>query len=113
VFPTLRGAWVLGLLDSSDAAPAKSLEIEDPDDAKKKKIVDNLADDAWLERDQAMVSYLVNSLSPDVLSHVVGLDTTTEIWAAITDMFASQSRSRVHDLQTALNNTKKREMTTA
>jgi hypothetical protein len=89
------------------------MEIEDPDDAKKKKIIDNLAYDAWLEQDQAVVSYLVNSLSPDVLSHVVGLETTAEIWAAITEVFASQSQSRVQHLRTALNNTKKREMTTA
>jgi hypothetical protein len=113
VFPTLRGARVLGLLDGSDAAPAKNLEIEDPDDAKQKKIVDNLAYNAWLKRDQAVVSYLVNSLSPDVLSHVVGLETTSEIWTAIIDVFASQSRSRVQHLRTTLNNTKKREMTTA
>jgi hypothetical protein len=79
VFLTLRGARVLGLLDGSDATPAKNLEIEDSDDAKKKKIVDNPAYNAWLERDQVVVSYLVNLLSPDVLSHVVGLETTAEI----------------------------------
>ena len=93
--PTLRGARVRSLLDGSDAAPAKNLEVEDDQDPKKKKIVDNPAYLAWLERDQQVLSFLVNSFSPDVLAHVLGMDTAAEIWAAISSMFASQSRSRV------------------
>ena len=92
---TLRGARATGLLDGTDAAPAHTLEVEDDNDPKKKKIIANIAYIAWLERDQQVVSYLVNSLSPDVLAHVLGLDTSVEIWSAIISMFASQSISRV------------------
>ena len=101
VFPTLCGARVLGLLDGSDASPPQNLEGEDDKDPEKKKTVENLAYNVWLERDQQVVSYLVNSLSPAVLAHVLGLNTAAEIWAAITDLFASQSRSRVQHLRTA------------
>ena len=87
------------------------MEVEDDNDPKKKTTIANPAYNAWLERDQQVVSYLVNSLSSDVLAHVLGLDTAAEIWGAISAMFASQSISWVQHLRTALNTTKKNKMT--
>lgn len=112
MLPTLRGARAMGLLDGTDAAPAPTLEVEDDQDPKKKKLVTNPGYIAWLERDQQVAGYLVNSLSPDVLAHVLGLETSVEIWSAITSMFASQSIYRVQHLRTSLNTTKKNNMTT-
>lgn len=71
VFPALRGAQVTGLLDGSDRAPAKTIEIEDSE--KKKRRVPNPDYATWIACDQAVLSYLINLFSPDILAHVVGL----------------------------------------
>jgi hypothetical protein len=95
----------MGLLDGTDRALPKTVETED---AKKKKImVPNPAYAAWMARDQHVLRFLLNSLSPDILSHVLGMDSTTEAWAGITTMFASASRSKVQHLRSQLHDTKK------
>jgi hypothetical protein len=78
VLPALRGAQVMGLLDGSDPAPEKTLEVEDEN--KKKIIVPNPAYGIWISRDQQVVSYLLKTLSPDVLADVLGLEHAAEIW---------------------------------
>ena len=60
-----------------------------------------------------MLSYLLNSLSPDILAHVVGLETTQAVWSVITNMFTTQSMSKVNHLRTSLNSTKKGSLTAA
>jgi hypothetical protein len=108
VLPALHGAQVLGLLDGSDAAPSKTLEVEDSE--KKKSTVPNEAYAVWLARDQTVLSYLVKGLDVDLLSHVVGLESAHQAWTTIEGLFASQSRSRVNMLRGALANTKKLEL---
>jgi hypothetical protein len=51
--------------------------------------------------------FIVNLLSPEILAHAVGLETTIEIWTIITNMFTSISRMKINHLRGALNNTKK------
>ena len=111
VLPTLRGAQVTGLLDGSEVKPEKTLEVEDEE--KKKKTVPNPAYTAWIARDQQVVSFLLKSMTKDVLAHVLELETAEEIWAAITAMFSTASRSKVTQLRSALNNTKKKSLTAA
>jgi hypothetical protein len=50
VFHAFRGANVMALLDGTDAAPSKTIEVEDAE--KKKIIVENPAYVGWLARDQ-------------------------------------------------------------
>jgi hypothetical protein len=108
VFPAFRGADVLGLFDGTDSAPPKTLDSEDAD--KNKVKVPNPAYSAWLARDQQVLRFLLNSLSPDILSHVLDVHSTAEAWKTITSMFASASRSKVQHLRDRLNNTKKLSM---
>ena len=108
VLPALRGAQVMGLLDGSDFATAET--VEDEDDEHKKKMVPNPAYGVWLARDQQVLSYLVKSLSPEVMSQVVGAEHTVDLWAALNNMFASTSTSRITMLRGALSNTKKLDM---
>jgi hypothetical protein len=49
-------------------------------------------------------------LSPDVLVHVVGLVTSAEAWAAITAHVSSTSKTRVQQLRSALNHTRKNDL---
>jgi hypothetical protein len=105
IFPALYGAQATDFLDGTDSAPSKTMEVEDAQ--KVKKIIPNPDYSAWIACDQAVLSYLINSLSPDILSHVVGLETAKDVWSVITKMFSTQSMSKVNHLRGALNSTKK------
>jgi thymidine kinase len=49
----------------------------------------------------------------DILAHVVGWETTKDVWSKITKMFSTQSMSKVKHLCGALNSTKKGSLTDA
>jgi hypothetical protein len=76
VLPAFRGARVMGLVDGTDHAPPETLEQEDEN--KKKIEVENPAYDAWIARDQQVLRFLLNSLSPDILSHVLSVESSAE-----------------------------------
>ena len=61
---------------------------------------------AWLVQDQQVLSYLLNSLSKEILMHVLRIEHAADAWHVLEDMFASQSRSRVTNLRIALAHTK-------
>ncbi|KAK1607720.1 hypothetical protein QYE76_031393 [Lolium multiflorum] len=109
IVPAFRGANVMGLLDGSDGAPAKTIEVDDTDG--KKVQVDNPAYLTWIARDQHVLRFLLNSLSPEILSHVLGMDTTAMAWSAINAMFKTASRTKAQHLREKLNDTKKLTMT--
>ncbi|KAK1630653.1 hypothetical protein QYE76_004968 [Lolium multiflorum] len=109
IVPAFRGANVMGLLDGSDGAPDKTIEVDDTDG--KKVQVDNPAYLTWIARDQQVLRFLLNSLSPEILSHVLGMDTTAMAWSAINAMFKTASRTKAQHLREKLNDTKKLTMT--
>jgi hypothetical protein len=84
---------------------------EATDDAGKKISIPNPDYATWIARDQFVQGWLNESLSPDILAHVLDKTSTAETWAKISVMFASASKAKVSHLRTALNNTKKKEMT--
>jgi hypothetical protein len=59
----LHVAQVEGLLDGTDAAHAKLLDVEDTE--KKNKIIPNPSYMTWIARDQAVLTYLLNSFPGD------------------------------------------------
>jgi hypothetical protein len=65
VFPPLRCVDAFGLLDGSDAAPAKMLEALD--DAGKKVSMPNPDYTTWVACDQFVQGWLNNSISPDII----------------------------------------------
>jgi hypothetical protein len=54
--------------------------------------------------------FLLNSLSPDIPSHVIGVDSTAEAWSIIDNMFKTAPHSKVQHLRSTLNDTKKLQM---
>ncbi|KAK1650860.1 hypothetical protein QYE76_068665 [Lolium multiflorum] len=109
VLPAFRGANVMALLDGTDAAPANNIEVED---AEKKKItVENPAYVGWLARDQQVLRFLLNTLSPDILSHLLDVSSTAEAWSVINSIFKTASRTKAHHLREKLNDMKKLSMT--
>ena len=81
VFPPLRCAFVFGLLDGTDDVPPKLLDATY--DAGKRVRVPNPEYSAWVACDQYVQGWLNNSLSPDILAHVLDKPSTAETWATI------------------------------
>jgi hypothetical protein len=67
----------------------------------------------WRVRDQHVLTYLVTSLSREVLVGVTSNATAATMWAAISQSFASQSWSRVLHLRNQLVATRKGDMSIA
>jgi hypothetical protein len=86
-------------------APAKTVEVEDAE--KKKLQVENPAYVTWIARDQKVLRFLLNTLSPDILSHLLEVESTAEVWAAINGIFGAASRTKAQHLRGELNDTKK------
>jgi hypothetical protein len=75
--------------------------------------VSNPAFELWKAQEQQVLSYLLTSVSHDVLVQVVVLPSTTDVWKHIEAAFASQSRARVINTRMALATTQKGSLTVA
>jgi hypothetical protein len=112
ILPAIRGAQLVGLLDGTDAALAKTLSQAHADKEKEPEDVPNPAYATWLARDQIVLSYILNGLSPEIMTHVLRFEHTNPTWKAIEAMFASVSQSKITNLRVALANTKKLNLST-
>ncbi|XP_071680282.1 uncharacterized protein [Lolium perenne] len=110
VLPPIRGARLTSFIDAKTDAPPETITIEK--DGKPSQEA-NPAYDAWVAMDQQVISFLLNTLSPNILISVIGMETAADVRSAIKSMFASQSRTRISNLRVALTKTKKENMTTA
>jgi hypothetical protein len=89
VFPPLWCAGAFGLLDVSDPAVVKMLEMLD--DVGKKISMPNTDYATWVARDQFVQGWLNNSIFPDILAYVLDAETMAKTWAIISAMFKSTS----------------------
>ena len=105
VLPAVRAARLVGILDSSLAEPSLMIQVEKPDKSTEK--VENPAYVQWIAQDQQVLSYLLSSMTKEILVQVSSLEHTAEVWKAITEMFSSQSKSRVLQLRSQLSRMKK------
>jgi hypothetical protein len=110
ILPPIRGARLLSFLDKETVLPPETLVVEKHGKTTKEP---NPAYDAWVATDQQVLTFLLGSLTPDILVAVIGMDTAADVYRAIKAMFASQSRTRVSNLRVALAKTRKDNMTTA
>ncbi|XP_022683926.1 uncharacterized protein LOC105914785 [Setaria italica] len=108
--PAVRGAQLLRILEGKVPAPSPILKVLL--DGKKKE-VSNPEYDSWVSKDQQLLSYLLNSITREVLAGVATMTTSAEAWKALEVMFAAQSRARVTNLRMQLATLKKGSLTTA
>lgn len=108
VLSALRGARLEGYISGKTVAPAA--EIEEKVDGKVVK-VGNPAYEDWEARDQQILSFLLTSLSRDVMTQIAAATTAAQAWRAIVNMFASQTHARALNVRLALSTTKKGNMT--
>jgi hypothetical protein len=58
-----------------------------------------------------VLQFLLNSLSPEILSHVLGMDTTAAAWTVVNAMFKTTTRTKAQHPREKLNDTNKTTMT--
>jgi hypothetical protein len=75
--------------------------------------VPNPAFEVWKAQEQHVLSYLLTSVSRDVLIQVAILQSVTEVWKHIEGAFALQSHARVINTRMLLDTTQKGSSTMA
>ncbi|KAK1647153.1 hypothetical protein QYE76_064958 [Lolium multiflorum] len=106
--PLTRAGECPHMEGSFDKAPAETLDTEDANG--KKLTIANPEYESWIARDQQVLRWLLNALSPDVLAHVIGLETSAEVWASLNSHVAAKSKTRIQQLRSALNDTRKSDL---
>jgi hypothetical protein len=107
VLSAIHAAQLEGFIEGTKKVHEKTLEIEKDS---KKVVIPNPDHVVWHMCDQHVLTYLVTSLSREVLAGVASNATAADMWAAISKTFASQSRSCVLHLRNQLVATKKGNM---
>ena len=64
-------------------------------------------------QDQQVLGYVFSSLSKEVLTQVASLPSTAILWAAVEQMFSSQSRADTINIRMAMSNINKGNMSVA
>jgi hypothetical protein len=108
VIAVLRGAQFAEFLDGSNPAPEEKLMIKvQKEKAEEVKEVPNPMYASWKAHEQQVLSYLLTSVSRDVLIQVATLSSVAAVWKHIETSFYSQSRARVINTHMALATTQK------
>jgi hypothetical protein len=110
IMPANRGANLVPILTGVSKAPAETMEVTKDG---KPMTVPNPEYEKWMVQDQQLLSYILNSLTSDVLAQVATLESSAPVWAALETMFSAQSRARITNLRMQLANCKKGGLTAA
>lgn len=102
--PAVRGAKLMGFLDGTILEPLDTLE---EGNGNAKKTINNPEYDAWVAKDQHVLSYLLNSLTKDALASVAMATMSAEASKVIEEMFLAQSKARAMNLRMQLATFKK------
>jgi uncharacterized membrane protein YgcG len=89
------------------APPPKEIVVKHGDKEEKEA---NLEYTRWLALDQQVLSYLLSTMTRDVMLQVATATTAAELWAAVEEIFSSQSRARAMNTRIALATLKKGNM---
>jgi hypothetical protein len=111
VLAAIRGTRLKGFLTGKTKAPAVKIVSKDNDGKTIK--TPNPAHESWLAQDQQALSFLLSSLSKEILSSAASKSTAALAWKEIEGMFSSQTRACVVNTRMALANTKKGNTSTA
>jgi hypothetical protein len=91
VVATMRGARLEGYLNGKMPKPVAEFDTKDGDKIAK---VINLTYEDWRAADQHVLSFLLASVSNDILVQIATKQTAAEAWQAIEAMFSSQTSVR-------------------
>ena len=106
ILPYLRSQRLIGYANGSTTCPS-----ETPPPAKKDaEPLSNPAYMLWCEQDQAILSALLLSLSPEVLSQCLFLKTSKEVWDKLAGLYAAQSMASAMQIRMQLATLKKQDL---
>jgi hypothetical protein len=92
VLAVLRVAQLADFLDGTNLAPAEKIKLNtQKESAEEIEEVSNPAYEVWKAQEKQVLSYLLTSVSRDVLVQVAILPTAAEVWKYIETLFASHS----------------------
>jgi hypothetical protein len=94
--PILRGNDFQGLIEGTDLCPPQFI----PGEANTQIL--NPAYVTWQRRDQLLLSWIICSLSPSLVSSMYSVKTSHQAWTSLATRYASQSKSRVSHLKRQL-----------
>jgi hypothetical protein len=113
VHAAIRGAKLMGHLTGKTMAPPYEIPQVGADGKEVKNIagkvimISNSEFEDWGTLDQQVLSYLLGSLSKEILIHVSICATSAEPWIAIQGVFASHPRAQTVNTRLALGMTRK------
>ncbi|KAJ8625786.1 hypothetical protein MRB53_034316 [Persea americana] len=82
-----------GFINGEYPMPVKYVLLPD-DDSAEKSMGENPEYTSWRCSDRLLRGWITGTLSEGVLNLVVGLETSSEVWAALVDSFAQESQER-------------------
>lgn len=85
LLPYFCGQKHFRFVDGSNIAPPKLLNTTFSTDVP----ISNPAYEFWHEQDQFILSTFISSLSEPILCHVVGLETSSDVWLNLAKMFST------------------------
>ena len=109
VVATINANDLEDLIDSSKAPP--NLIMINIDSDQTVITTPNPQFQIWRRNDQQLMSWLLSTLSEEVLSVVVGARSSLDVWQILATQFGARSRSRVLHLRTHIQTTRKGSMT--
>ena len=86
IVPILRGHWLLGFLDGSQAAPPMRVSVSTEKGA---ELTPNQEYTTWYVPDQLLLQAVISTLAPEVQARLPGVDTSVTAWLALERMYAS------------------------
>jgi hypothetical protein len=92
----------------TDSAPDKHLVMTNPD--KSTSSTPNPTYTSWVARDQAVLSYLLSSLTHETLLHVSRCTTAAHAWETLAKLYSSQTRARSVNTRITLSTMKKNQL---
>jgi hypothetical protein len=108
VLRAIRATRLEGLLTGIEKSLKEFISIMNEDKTVVKQ--PNPAYSAWVARDQAILGYLLSSLTRETLLHVSRCKTAVQAWSALADLYSSQSRACSVNTRIALATTKKNQL---
>ena len=111
ILPAIKGTRFVGILSGTSKALAPTISIEKAE--KSKEDIVNPKYETWMAQDQQLLSYIINSLTKEVLASVITVTTIVEAWIALDTMYSVQSCARAPNLRMQLSMLKKGNMSIA
>ena len=95
----------MGIFDGSVFQPTATIRVAKQGGGDEE--VDNPAYRTWIVQDQQLLAYLLSTMTKEILVQVSSHEHAASLWKSITEMFSSQSRSKILQLRSQLAREKK------